>query len=65
MCGGGCSNLINAKELLEKEPREIDTILFDMRMLVMEMNNSIKKEDKPKVYEDLKRFMDIYFGYEK
>jgi hypothetical protein len=62
MCGGGCGTLLNAKELLEKEPRDKDAIQFDIMMLIMEMNNSIKKEDKPKVYEDLKRFMDIYFN---
>ena len=65
MCGGSCGTLANARERLDKEPREIDAIQFDIMMLVMEINNSIKKEDKKKVYEDLKRFIDIYFGYEK
>ena len=62
MCGGGCGTLLNSKELLEKQPREKEAIQFDIMMLVMEMNNSIKKEDKKKVYEDLKSLIDIYFN---
>jgi len=62
MCGGSCGSLLNTKERLDKEPREKEIILFDIMMLVMEINNSIKKEDKPKVYEDLKSFIDIYFN---
>ena len=58
-CGG---SLVNAKERLDKEPREKEAIQFDIMMLVMEMNNSIKTEDKPKVYENLKSLIDIYFN---
>ena len=42
-CGG---SLVNAKERLDKEPREKEAIQFDIMMLVMEMNNSIKKKIK-------------------
>ncbi len=47
-CGG---SLVNAKERLDKEPRDKDTIQFDIMMLVMEMNNCIKKENKNKHLE--------------
>jgi len=61
-CGGSCGSLVTLRELLDKEPREKEAIQFDIMMLVMEMNNSIKKEDKPKVYENLKSLIDIYFN---
>jgi len=61
-CGGSCGTLINARERIDQEPREKDAIQFDIMMLVMEMNNSIKKEDRPKVYESLKSLIDIYFN---
>ena len=60
-CGGSCGNLVNARERIDQEPRDKEAIQFDIMMLIMEMNNSIKKEDKKKVYEDLKSLIDIYF----
>jgi hypothetical protein len=62
MCGGSCGSLVNARERLDKEQREKEEIQFDIMMLIMEMNNSIKKEDKKKVYEELKSLIDIYFN---
>jgi hypothetical protein len=61
-CGGSCGSLANARERIDQEPRDKDAIQFDIMMLVMEMNNSIKKEDKSKVYENLKSLIDIYFN---
>jgi len=46
MCGGSCGTLLNAKERLDKEPRKKEAIQLDIIMLIMEMNNSIKKKIK-------------------
>ena len=63
MCGGSCNSLNNFRERLDQEPRDIQLIYFEVCMLIMELTNSIKKEDDFKIIDELNSFIDIYFSH--
>jgi len=66
MCGGSCGTILEAREkLLNKETRAVQDIVSEIMMLIAELNNSIKNEEKKNVVDDLKLALDIYLGSKK
>jgi hypothetical protein len=66
MCGGSCGTLQEAREkMLSREFRATEDIVSEMMMLIVELNNSIQKDEKENVVQGLKMALDIYLGSKK
>jgi len=52
---------VNSRKRMDKEPRDLETLMLEIMMLISEIRQNIKEEEMDKVVHELTECMNCYF----